>query len=95
METNQVTPQVPLDTSALLPNKFDGTGFKTGQQKMFFYLTPLNFTKFLKEDKPKVPPETTDVRTLSSIEAWVHSDFVCRGWILSRMVDTLYSVYNN
>ena len=90
------TPLVPFNTNGLLPEKFNGNGFKNWQQKMYFYLTSLNLTRFLKEDKPETPEGgETDAHTVATLEAWKHSDFLCRGWILSRLVDNLYSVYNN
>ena len=36
------------------PKKFNGLNFKRWQQKMLFYLTTLNLTRFLIEDAPKL-----------------------------------------
>ena len=36
------------------PKKFNGLNFKRWQQKMLFYLTTLNLTRFLTEEAPKL-----------------------------------------
>ena len=77
----------------LMPEKFGGNGFKTWQQKMQFFLTNLNLNKCLKEDPPILPSENTDPMVFASVDSWNHSDFVCKGWILSRLIDPLYAVY--
>ena len=86
---------VPNPSSGVQLEKFDGSNFKIWQKKMFFYLTTLKLDKYLKEDKPVVPPENTDVRVLASAENWVHGDFLCMGHIQNRLVDPLYNVYCN
>ncbi|KAL0694672.1 hypothetical protein Bca4012_061852 [Brassica carinata] len=46
-------PTVPsVFTQGLMPDKFDGKGFKTWQKKMLFFLTTLKLDKFIQEDKP-------------------------------------------
>ena len=62
------------------PGKFSGVDFKRWQQKMFFYLTTLSLPE---KDRFLV------------IEAWKHSDFLCRNYILSGLDDILYNVYSN
>ena len=74
------------------PDKFNGTSFKRWQQKMVFYLTTLNLARFLAEVAPK-QPDNADAQTLSAIEAWNHSDFLCRNYVLNSLHDSLYSVY--
>ncbi|KAG2265934.1 hypothetical protein Bca52824_073013 [Brassica carinata] len=60
---------------------------------MLFFLTTLKLDKFIQEDKPLVPYGIDDVHTLASVDIWVHSDFVCKGYILGRLIDPLYRVY--
>ncbi|XP_073120475.1 uncharacterized protein [Henckelia pumila] len=40
------------------PEKFTGVDFKSWQQKMLFYLTTLNLTRFLSEDAPKLKADS-------------------------------------
>jgi len=79
------------------PEKFNGVDFKRWQQKMLFYLTTLNLARFLKEDAPapcsnELDRETTR-QVVSAIDAWKHSDFLCRNYVLNGLHDTLYNVY--
>ncbi|CAA7038043.1 unnamed protein product [Microthlaspi erraticum] len=84
-------PSMPGAVSVgLMPEKFGGNGFKTWQQKMLFFLTNLNLDKYLKDDAPVVPPGNTDSTIM---DRWTQSDFLCKGWILSRLIDPLYNVY--
>ena len=77
------------------PSKFSGVDFKRWQQKMFFYLTTLSLQKFIKEEVPN-PNEQVPEKDMSLvIEAWKHSDFLCRNYILSGLDDILYNVYRN
>lgn len=78
----------------LMPEKFGGNGFKEWQQKMCIFLTMLNLDKCLKDDAPVLPPRNTDPLVLASVNTWIHSDFLCKGWILSRLIDPLYVVYS-
>ena len=77
----------------LMPEKFGGNRFKTWQQKMHF-LTNLNLDKCLKEDPPILPSRNTDPMVFASVDLWNQSDFVCKGWILSRLMTRcmLYTV---
>ncbi|XP_039032913.1 uncharacterized protein LOC120168171 [Hibiscus syriacus] len=77
------------------PTKFNGENFKTWQQKMLFYLTTLNLAKFLKDDPPTIREDEVDAATAFNItEAWKHSDFLCRKYMLNGLSDALYEVYN-
>ncbi|XP_073121333.1 uncharacterized protein [Henckelia pumila] len=75
------------------PEKFFGTDFKTWQQKMLFYLTTLHLARFLKE-VVAVPAPNVDTQARSAFDAWSHSDFLCRNYILNGLDNTLYSVYS-
>ena len=76
-----------------MPNQFDGKGFKTWQKKMLFFLATMKLEKFLQEDKPLMPYGIDDVHSLATVDIWVHSDFICKGYILGRLIDPLYRVY--
>ena len=70
LQTIVPTVHMPSVVNAgLMPDKFDGTGFKTWQQKMFFFLTTLKLEKYLTEDKPVLSPHNTDAYLLASVEA--------------------------
>ena len=68
--------------------KFNGDDFKRWQQKMLFYLTTLNLVHVLKKKCPKAPEQPTK-ETFNAIEAWKHSDLLCRNYILNGLVDSL------
>ncbi|XP_019234036.1 PREDICTED: uncharacterized protein LOC109214556 [Nicotiana attenuata] len=76
------------------PGKFSGVDFKRWQQKMFFYLTTLSLQRFIQEDVPVVPEGTPDNERFLVTEAWKHSDFLCKNYILSGLEDGLYNVYS-
>ncbi|KAK9194952.1 hypothetical protein WN943_003067 [Citrus x changshan-huyou] len=75
------------------PEKFNGQNFKRWQQKMFFYLTTLNLARFLTEDAPKPKEGETDFQVASAINAWSHSDFLCKNYVINGLTDSLYNVY--
>ncbi|XP_075478729.1 uncharacterized protein LOC142519569 [Primulina tabacum] len=75
------------------PEKFTGVDFKRWQQKMLFYLTMLNLARFLTEDAPKLNEGEGDVESVSAVEAWNHSDFLCRNYVLNGLADSLYNVF--
>ncbi|GJR53624.1 hypothetical protein Tco_1404145, partial [Tanacetum coccineum] len=77
--------------------KFNGQNFKRWQLKMFFYLTTLNLARFLKETAPQVKPpkegQSSNAQAVQAVEAWKHSDFLCRNYVLNGLMDDLYNVY--
>ncbi|KAH9751211.1 hypothetical protein KPL71_014192 [Citrus sinensis] len=75
------------------PEKFNGQNFKRWQQKMFFYLTTLNLARFLTEDASKPKEGETDIQVASAIDAWHHSDFLCKNYVMNGLSDSLYNVY--
>ncbi|XP_073138326.1 uncharacterized protein [Henckelia pumila] len=77
------------------PPKFSGADFKRWQQKMLFYLTTLNLSRFLKEDPPVVVEGDSDTQRRTAVDALNHSDFLCRNCILNGLDDTLYRVYSS
>ena len=63
----------------------------TRQQKMLFYLTTLNLARFLTEDAPKLKEDEHDIQVISAIDAWKHSDFLCRNYVMNGLTDSLYN----
>ena len=61
--------------------------------KIFFYMTTLNLARFLIEDAPQFKEDEQDIQVMSAIEAWKHSDFLYRNYVLNGLIDTLYNVY--
>ena len=62
---------------------------------MLFYLTTLNLTKFLYEDAPNLKENEIDRQVVVVVDAWKHADFLCKSYILNRLVSTLYNVYSS
>ncbi|KAK2997500.1 hypothetical protein RJ639_024791 [Escallonia herrerae] len=75
------------------PEKFNGKDFKRWQQKMLFYLTTLNLARFLQEDAPDLC-ENLDRQTVAAVDAWKHSNFLCKNYILNGLDNALYNVYS-
>ncbi|KAH1032296.1 hypothetical protein J1N35_044470 [Gossypium stocksii] len=62
---------------------------------MPFYLTMLNSAKILKDDPTTIKEgEVDEVIAFIAVEAWKHSDFLCRNYILNGLPDVLYEVYS-
>nr|XP_009757040.1 PREDICTED: uncharacterized protein LOC104209965 [Nicotiana sylvestris] len=76
------------------PGKFFGIDFKRWQMKMLFCLTTLSLQRFIKEDPPVLAEGTPDDERFMVTEAWKHSDFLCKNYILSCLEDSLYNVYS-
>ncbi|KAJ0462893.1 putative RNA-directed DNA polymerase [Helianthus annuus] len=55
----------------------------------------MNLERFLTETAPQPAEGETDAQALSAVEAWKHSDFICRGYVLNGLSDALYNVYYN
>ena len=75
------------------PEKFKGSEFKRWQMKMLFYLTTLNLAKCLKETAPSLKEGETDKTVVAAVQNWIHSDFLCRNYILNGLDNALYNVY--
>ena len=90
IDTLVVTPTIHGEK----PEKFTGLDFKRWQQKMLFYLTTLNLAKVLHEDAPTLKEGETDKQIVETIEAWKHSDFLCKNYILNGLNNTMYDVYS-
>ena len=95
--TNHVVPVVPIPTHVSHGEKlekFNRNDFKRWQQKMLFYLTTLNLAKFLHEDAPFCSENEADRQVVVAVDAWKHSDFLCKNYILNGLDNTLYNVYS-
>ena len=97
--TNHVMLVVPVSVPTHVshgekPEKFNGNDFKIWQQKMLLYLTTLNFARFLHEDAPVYNENETDHQVIATVDAWKHSDFLCKNYILNGLDNILYNVYN-
>ena len=92
LPTTMPTTAIPIHHSEK-PEKFNGLNFKKWQQKMLFYLMTLNLTRFLTEEPPKLSERETDMQVVNAINAWKHSDFLCRNYVMNRLHDSLYNIY--
>ena len=89
------TPVVtPTTTHGVKPEKFTGLDFKRWQQKMLFYLITLNLAKVLHENAPTLKEGETDKQIMAVVEAWKHSDFICKNYILNGLDNMVYNVYS-
>ncbi|XP_056159112.1 uncharacterized protein LOC130134993 [Syzygium oleosum] len=48
---------------------------------------------FLTEEAPKISDGETDKQAFNAVEAWKHSDFLCRNYVMNGLHDSLYNVY--
>ncbi|KAH0653041.1 hypothetical protein KY289_030719 [Solanum tuberosum] len=85
----------PAIAAAEKPEKFTGMDFKRWQQNMLFYLTTLSLQRLIKESVPELADSTPKGEHIMVIEAWKHSDFLCKNYILNGLDDDLYIVYSN
>ncbi|PHT58438.1 hypothetical protein CQW23_00801 [Capsicum baccatum] len=92
--TSTRTNALPTMAPAEKPGKFSGIDLKGWQKKMFFYLTTLCLQRFTSEYAPEVPEGTSNKDRFIIVEAWKHSEFLCRNYILSGLQDDLYNVYS-
>ncbi|KAK2996220.1 hypothetical protein RJ639_025545, partial [Escallonia herrerae] len=60
---------------------------------MLFYLTTLNLARFLQEDAPDLG-ENPDRQTVAAVDAWKHSIFLCKNYILNGLDNALYNIYS-
>ena len=87
---------VPISVShGEKPKKLCGLNFKRWQQKMLFYLTTLNFVRFLTKETPKFKEDECDIQVISYMDAWKHYDFMCRNYIMNALTDSLSNVYTD
>ncbi|XP_035843693.1 uncharacterized protein LOC118490277 [Helianthus annuus] len=55
----------------------------------------MNLARFLTETAPQPVEGETDAQRQCAVDAWKHSDFICRGYVLNGLSDALYNVYYN
>lgn len=75
------------------PKKFLDTDFKRWQQKILSYLTTMNLARFLKENCPTMSENKTNNERRIAYDAWNHTDFLYKNYILNRLNNALYNVY--
>ena len=61
---------------------------------MLFYLTTLNLARFLREEAPALKEGESDRQVVAAVDAWKHSDFLSKNYILNGLDNMLYNVYN-
>ena len=54
----------------------------------------LNLVKFLHEDVPVCSENEADRQVVAMVDAWKHSNFLCKNYILNGLDNTLYNVYS-
>lgn len=88
-------PEIPTIPNSQMekPEKFKGANIKRWQPKMLFYLTTLKLNRYLTET---VPAQSKDGQESINvvIEAWKQGNFLCRGYILNGLDDSMYNVYS-
>ena len=55
---------------------------------MLFYLM-----RFLTEEAPKLSEGETDMQVVNVVDAWKHSDFLYKNYVMNGLHDSLYNVY--
>ena len=50
--------------------------------------------RFLTEDVPKLKEDEHDIQVISAMDAWKHSNFLCRNFVMNALTDSLYIVYS-
>ena len=62
---------------------------------MLFYLTTLNLASFLTEDAPKFKEDERNIEVISVVDAWKHSNFLCKNYVMNALTYSLYNVHLN
>ena len=62
---------------------------------MIFCLTILNLARFLTEEASKLKEDERDIQVISDMDAWKHSDFLCRNYVMNALTYFLYNVYTD
>ncbi|KZV19604.1 hypothetical protein F511_10507 [Dorcoceras hygrometricum] len=60
---------------------------------MLFYLTTLNLAMFLAEEVLTLKEGELNAESVSAVEAWNHSDFLYRNYVLNGLADALYNIF--
>nr|GEY87211.1 zinc finger, CCHC-type [Tanacetum cinerariifolium] len=75
-------------------DKFEGNNFRRWQKKMHFLLTTLKVVYVLTTPMPELVEDAT-VEVIRIRAKWENDDYICRGYILNGMSDSLFDVYTN
>nr|GEV91657.1 zinc finger, CCHC-type [Tanacetum cinerariifolium] len=75
-------------------DKFEGHDFRRWQKKMHFLLTTLKVVYVLTTPMPELVEDAT-VEAIRIWAKWENDDYICRGYILNGMSDSLFDVYMN
>ena len=59
-----------------------------------FWLTTLGLQKFTSKETPMPAIDMPDREKFMIIEVWKQTDFLCKCYILSALMDDLYNVYS-
>ncbi|GMQ08480.1 hypothetical protein CsSME_00052192 [Camellia sinensis var. sinensis] len=71
------------------------SSFGEDKEKMLFYFTTLNLTRFLHENAHTLKEDKIDQQVVVTVDAWKHADFLCRNYILIGLDNTLYNFNGN
>ena len=66
-----------------------------GGSKDVVLLKTLNLARFLTEEAPKLKEDERDIQVINAVDAWKHSDFLCRNYVMNALTDSLYNVYTD
>ena len=62
---------------------------------MISYLTTLNLVRVLNEDSLVLKEGENNKQIVTAVDAWKHSNFLCKNYILNGLENTLYNVYSS
>ena len=48
--------------------------------------------RLLTEDVPKLKKDECDIQVINGVDAWKHSNFVCKNYVMNALTDSLYNV---
>ena len=51
--------------------------------------------RFLMEEAPKLKEDERDIKVINVVDAWKHSDFLYKNYVLNALTDSLYNVYTD
>ncbi|GJS22450.1 zinc finger, CCHC-type containing protein [Tanacetum coccineum] len=85
-----------MTTNFMKLEKFEGNDFRRWRKKMHFMLTMLKVVFVLTKPMPElVDDENAPVEAIRIRAKWENDDYICRGYILNGMSDSLFDVYTN
>ena len=90
--------RIPISSSVVYDEKskkLNGLNFKKWQQKILFYQTILNSTRFFIEKASKSSENESEPTAMLVVDAWNNANFVYKNYILNGLNNTLYNVYGS